>query len=216
MIRKEIKKYYFSVEGETEKWYLKWLEDKINEIEKSSYKVKFDTKVQKNPKKRAKQLSVIGKLNIFHMMDFEELNNEKSFQDTLTKMKEAEKIKSIKYILGYSNYIFDLWIILHKKLLNSSQNYRDNYLHHINQCYQEKFESMADYKREANFKRVLTKLDFNDVVKAIGYAEKIMNDKTVQGYTEIRYKAYKYYRNNPSLSIHIVIKSILLEVGIIS
>lgn len=120
MIRKEIKKYYFSVEGETEKWYLKWLEDKINEIEKSSYKVKFDIKVQKNPKKRAKQLSVIGKLNIFHMMDFEELNNEKSFQDTLTKMKEAEKIKSIKYILGYSNYTFDLWIILHKKLLNSS------------------------------------------------------------------------------------------------
>ena len=29
MSRKECRKYYFSVEGETEKWYLKWLEVKL-------------------------------------------------------------------------------------------------------------------------------------------------------------------------------------------
>ena len=32
MSRKECRKYYFSVEGETEKWYLKWLESQINSI----------------------------------------------------------------------------------------------------------------------------------------------------------------------------------------
>ena len=31
-MRKETKKYYFSVEGETEKWYLEWLENTINSI----------------------------------------------------------------------------------------------------------------------------------------------------------------------------------------
>ena len=28
--RKQTKKYYFSVEGETEKWYLEWLQKQIN------------------------------------------------------------------------------------------------------------------------------------------------------------------------------------------
>jgi len=37
--RKSTKKYYFSVEGETERWYLKWLQDRINETEKSIYVV---------------------------------------------------------------------------------------------------------------------------------------------------------------------------------
>lgn len=33
MNRKLRKNYYFSVEGETEKWYLKWLENQINNNE---------------------------------------------------------------------------------------------------------------------------------------------------------------------------------------
>ena len=31
MERKLTKKYHFSVEGETEKWYLDWLKDNINQ-----------------------------------------------------------------------------------------------------------------------------------------------------------------------------------------
>lgn len=40
--RKSTKKYYFSVEGETEQWYLKWLQDLINNTEESTYKVSID------------------------------------------------------------------------------------------------------------------------------------------------------------------------------
>lgn len=36
-------KYYFSVEGETEKWYLDWLQDKINNEPATKYKVSIDT-----------------------------------------------------------------------------------------------------------------------------------------------------------------------------
>lgn len=51
---KTTKKYYFTVEGETEQWYLKWLQDRINQAGESTYKVSFDCPVQKNPLKRAK------------------------------------------------------------------------------------------------------------------------------------------------------------------
>lgn len=37
--RKPTNKYYFSVEGETEQWYLKWLQDAINNTEEASCKV---------------------------------------------------------------------------------------------------------------------------------------------------------------------------------
>ncbi|MEG1615272.1 MAG: hypothetical protein RR343_07285 [Oscillospiraceae bacterium] len=57
-VRKSTKKYCFSVEGETEQWYLKWLQDTINNTEESAYKGSLDCLVQKNPVKRAKSLVV--------------------------------------------------------------------------------------------------------------------------------------------------------------
>ena len=65
MIRKATKKFYFSVEGETEQWYLKWLQDIINNTDEAEYKVSFDCPVQKNPVKRVKALVVTGKTDIF-------------------------------------------------------------------------------------------------------------------------------------------------------
>lgn len=56
--RKPTNKYYFSVEGETEQWYLKWLQDMINSIEESVCKVSIDCHVKKNPLKHAKSLTV--------------------------------------------------------------------------------------------------------------------------------------------------------------
>lgn len=52
--RKPTNKYYFSVEGETEQWYLKWLQDTINNTEKAACKVSIDCPVRKNPLKHAK------------------------------------------------------------------------------------------------------------------------------------------------------------------
>lgn len=215
MIRKEIKKYYFNVEGETEKWYLEWLQNRINEVDETNYNVKFDIKVEKNPKKRVKQLNILKQIEIVQMFDFEEENNEKNFQNILSNMREAEKMRSIKYILGYSNYTFDLWIILHKKILNASQGHRNHYLQYINKYYNENFESMSDYKKEDNFEKILSKIDINDVKKAILNSEKIIQNKYNQGYTEMNYRKYKYFRENPSLNIHIIIKKIFKEVGIL-
>lgn len=44
--RRPTRKYYFSVEGETEQWYLDWLEEKINNEPAARYNVSIDSKVQ--------------------------------------------------------------------------------------------------------------------------------------------------------------------------
>ena len=56
--RKQILTYYFSVEGETEKWYLDWLESQINALEEAKFKVKIVSKVQKDPVSFIKKLVV--------------------------------------------------------------------------------------------------------------------------------------------------------------
>ena len=46
-MRKETRKYYFSVEGETEHWYLNWLQNTINAESDAKFRVKLDSQVQK-------------------------------------------------------------------------------------------------------------------------------------------------------------------------
>lgn len=52
---KESKTYYFSVEGETEKWYLDWLVSIINSTKYSTHKVSIKSEVQKRPCKICKE-----------------------------------------------------------------------------------------------------------------------------------------------------------------
>ncbi|MCD8027287.1 MAG: RloB family protein [Erysipelotrichaceae bacterium] len=100
MNKKEIQVYYFSVEGETEKWYLEWLQKTINTYTNAKYHIRFNIKVEKNPKKRAKQLSIANAKEILHVFDFEDINNEGSFKNTLNAMSEASKARKIDYKLG--------------------------------------------------------------------------------------------------------------------
>lgn len=201
-------KYYFSVEGQTEKWYLEWLQKQINMNEKANCKVKFDIQVQKNPIKRVKSLSVLSKTEIIHVFDFEELQNEQAFQNTLSFMKEAStKKKNVKYLLGYCNYDFELWMILHKKCDLTSKNHRSKYLTILNACYDENFETLSQYKEESNFKKVLNKLTLNDVKNAIHNAEKITKNNQ-ENQKPICFANYTYYKNNPALNLHEHIKMI--------
>ena len=127
MMRKETKKYYFSVEGETEKWYLDWLQKTINSITESKYNVKLDSKIQKNPLTRVKGMTLLESTEITHVFDRESEDDVhvKQFQETLDRMSDAEQLgKDIKYKLGYSNFTFELWIILHKTDCNGAKTHR--------------------------------------------------------------------------------------------
>lgn len=91
--RKPTNKYYFSVEGETEQWYLKWLQDMINSTEESVCKVSIDCPVKKNPLKHAKSLTVTRKIEIYHFFDYEsdEPNPCARLSGRYGKLKKARK-----------------------------------------------------------------------------------------------------------------------------
>ena len=101
-MRKENRTYYFSVEGDTEQWYLEWLQRMINAEPDARYTVKLDSKIQKDPLSRIKRMTVVGKTEITHIFDYEsgEESHIKQFKTTLERMKDAQNIgKNIKYSL---------------------------------------------------------------------------------------------------------------------
>lgn len=211
MTLKENRSFYFSVEGQTEKWYFEWLQNIINAEPASKYKVKIDVK-KENPLSRIKQLSVIGKTDITHICDYE--GNEEEFQrkfmNTLDQMKAAEKSgKNIKYHLGYSNLTFELWMIIHKINFTCPLAHRNQYLAHLNRAYDEQFNSLNEYKEENNFKRLLSKLTLEDIRQAVDRAIKITNKNEENRHVLQQYKGYTYYRENPSLSVWTSVKTIL-------
>jgi hypothetical protein len=217
-MRKETKKYLFSVEGETERWYFQWLQRAINASSAVLYTVKFDCPVQKDPLKRAKGLITLEKTEITHITDWEseEEIHTRQFETALSRMKSAENIgKSIRYRIGYSNFAFELWIVLHKADCNGSLTHRRQYLPLLNRTYTEQFENLDQYKHEDNFKRILGKLTLDDVGQAVRRSKAIMQSNQENGYVLHQYKGYRYYRENPSLSIWEVVEKVLGECGLL-
>lgn len=213
-MRKENRTYYFSVEGETEQWYLEWLQRIINAEPNAKYTVKLDSKIQKDPLSRVKRMTVVGKTEITHIFDYEsdEEIHVKQFKTALERMKDAQNTgKNIKYHLGYSNFTFELWMILHKADCNGSLMHRRQYLMPLNRAYGENFENLDQYKHEDNFKRVLGKLTLDNVRQAIRRAKVIMRKNEEMGYRLQEYKGYRYYKENPSLSLWEQIERILTD-----
>ena len=216
--RKTVKKYYFSVEGETEQWYLFWLRDLINSTAEAAYKVAIDCKIEKNPLKRAKGLVTTTKTEIYHLSDYEsdEAIHVKQFIETMDRMKEATKLgKQISYKFGYSNFTFDLWIVLHRLDCYGAVSHRRSYLPFINKAYEENFENMDEYKHEDNFKRCLGKLCLRDVVKAVERSEYIIKQNELNGYILQKYKGFSYYKENPSLAVWEAVKKIMVDCKLI-
>lgn len=213
-MRKENRTYYFSVEGETEQWYLEWLQRIINAEPNAKYTVKLDSKIQKDPLSRAKRMTIVGKTEITHIFDYEsdEEIHVKQFKTALERMKDAQNTgKNIKYHLGYSNFTFELWMILHKVDCNGSLMHRRQYLMPLNRAYGENFENLDQYKHENNFKRILSNLTLDNVRQAIRRAKVIMRKNEEMGYRLQEYKGYRYYKENPSLSLWEQIERILMD-----
>lgn len=216
--RKQTLTYYFSVEGETEQWYLEWLEDQINAIENANYIVKIIAKVEKDPVSFVKKLVIQKKTVIWHLSDSEGRSDEQiqTVHNTLGRLKEAKGLgKSIIYKWAYSNLSFDLWMVLHKQNCNAEFNDVGKYLSHINRVFDEHFESMREYKEEANFKRCLGKLTFPEVLAALSRAKTIIQRNERDGYQLTQFKGYSYYIHNPSIDLWKPIEAILSDCGIL-
>lgn len=210
------KKFVFTVEGETEQWYLEWLRDQINKCESRQYNVAIEAKVQQSPKKFYKSANAKATPEVFHICDVEsgDAVHVEKFQNILSEMKEAKTQKKITYRLGYSNFTFELWMVLHKRNCNGILSHRRQYLEHINKAFGEAFENLDQYKHEDEFKRCLGKLSLDDVREAIKRADVITENNRRDEKTLLQYKGYTYYRDNPALSIHEAVRLVLTECGI--
>ena len=218
LCEKKKRTYYFSVEGETEDWYLKWLQQEINNQSDATYLVKLESKVQKDPLSYAKRIPIVEKTEITHIFDYEsgEPVHRQQFLTTLERMKQAEHIgKDITYRLRYSNFTFELWMILHMTYCSRALTHRRQYITLINNAYQEQFENLDQYKHEKNFKRILGKLSIEHVKMAVRCAKAIMEKNEESDYVLQQYKGYQYYNENPSLPIWKIIERILKDCKLI-
>ena len=220
-MKKVCNRYYLSVDGETEKWYFERLQELINNKNDISYNVKFYSRINESITSTAKLIPALYKpTKVFHICDYE--SNEKEhlerFNKILEELNNVKKInKNLDYKLGYSNFSFDLWILLHKKQQKGSVSNRKQYIKGINKAYNENFQCIDDYKEEKNFKRILQKIELDDVIQAIKNSNEIrkMNEENSKDKCRI-YGDFVYYTENPDLTINECVEQILNECGIIT
>ena len=215
--RKTSKQYVFSVEGQTEKMYLEWLQNTINSSDASDYNVKFVIYVNRYPKQVVKRFSAIQVPVLNHFCDTEsnavtDCNNLSCVTRELINIKKEKHITSN---LGYSNYTFELWMILHKQFCVKFITDKKHYLNILNKCYETNFENLAAYKNKSNFQLCLDKLSLNDVVNAINNAKKLQQYNKHNLNKEINSNGFFYYENNPATSVHIIIEKILSDCKIL-
>ncbi len=214
MKMKQSREYFISTEGETEVWYFEHLKKLINESEEPIFKLEAKPKVNISPKSFTKNLKVTSTAKAFHICDYESKADQHviKFENVLKELKEAKGFKSgLSYALGYSNYTFELWMILHKKQLIGPVSDRKDYLPHINAAYNENFKHLHTYKEEKNFKRILSKIELNDVKMAIRNANKIREMHSENGKSVTEYSGFRYYKDNPDLTIDECVKRIFKE-----
>ena len=189
----------------------------LNNLQSSKYHVHFDSKVCKDPKSRVKQINAISAQKITNIVDVESKNSDalQRFEKTLKNMKDAEKLgKPIKFDLAYSNFSFELWLLLHKIDCNQSLSCIDNYLGLINKTFNREFESLRQFKRKENCENVMEQLSIDDVKNAVIRAKKLQFKKSEDGLIPKKYGKYSYFCDNPATSVWVIVDEILKTCGV--
>ncbi len=212
------KTFYFSVEGETEQWYLEHLQKLVNnelKRQEADFRIGMVIKVEKDPRQiswpfitRWEQTKVV------HVCDYEKpvpqqsgMNRLEQFKTILSNMSAAGTDKNLTYSLGYSNLSFELWMILHKQNCNGGKIDCKQYLTDLNTAYSSSFLSTKAYKKEDAFKDLLRGITLPDIQNAIIRATAIQQANQ-QNHDAQKHCNYEFYTSNPALSIHECLREI--------
>lgn len=215
--------YFLSCEGETERWYFEWLKNQINNDSRTKNKV--DIKFKKlMPSAFAKSNAgtftkdMLNDSIFCRIQDIEDYNDEhiKKFHLLLKSTKEVrQRYKKISFIIGYSNFTFEVWILAHKAKVREIVD-RAYYYQEINSAYNTAFINNDDYKHENNFKNLLKQLTLDDVIhKAIPECKRFV-EKCYSDNPALKRELYgfKYIHANPDTTLHDFIRSILEYAGL--
>ena len=202
--------YIITCEGETEVLYFKHLKSLINMIPNKPQMTAIP-EVEVNPEKKAKSIRSQFERTWYHIVDKETCKecDEKTFEKRITSFYNIGKNnKKIETVLGYSNVSFELWLIMHKSDKKPSVHCAENYWKTLKKIYKlNDVESFNDYKSEKNFNKVLAQIELEDIKNAIKRADNLERINNREGI--LRTSGFPYFENNPSLSVHNVVKMIL-------
>ena len=219
--RKQCLPFYISVEGEVcEYYYFKHLQNLINNSNINKYNVNFKIK-KKKPSSFAKSKTILydgeDTQTFYHIQDLEnyKTHNEK-FQLIIDDINNAKRMFKVNYKLGYSNFTFELWMILHKIDLLFDVGHRNKYVKYINKAFNKRYEYLDEYKAEDEFLKILDKIDLTDVLDAISRSKKIREQHQKDGHAIINYKKFEYYKENPDLTVDLCVEEIFIKCGVLT
>lgn len=220
---KESRTVFLSVEGKNcEVLYFEHLQKLINACPDSRFKVKFVIKPQIGPKSMVKRIGhkpddkdrsgkVIPYMHVQDVEDYNSAVHKEKFENLLLEIHEIEH----EYILGYSNYTFELWLLLHVTDMKAGLGNRTQYLGLINRYFHRHFSSLDEYKSEGEFKKILGDYVTLDTVKmAIKRANAIRDENYELGRKRITKHEFTFYKDNPDTTVHSVVSKIFDICGI--
>lgn len=206
--RLENSTYSLTVEGECEKLYFEHLKKLINTNENRKRNCVFKPEISKRKPLSFAKANAHITTPFFHIQDIEDYNDERlklKFNNLLKELKAAKKI--VNYDLGYSNYSFELWICLHKLDMFSFKHNRNDYYIDINKGFNTNYKSCNEFKEKNEFLKLLSNITLEDVSSAITRSIKIKERK--ENKKKISLYNFEFYKDNPDLSIHEIVKTIL-------
>lgn len=225
MNKKESRHFNISVEGiNCEKMYFEHLAKLINSSDRSTYNLKVAPRkmgpleyAKRNAYKPVESLKNKA-LPYIHIQDIENYYDDfqrSKFFGIIDEMREAEKKFNVSYELGYSNYSFELWMLLHVSDMNYAIHDRESYLKPINEFFHRKFSDLNEFKSHDEFQMILEEFVTLDSVKlAVRRAEKIVQDNNRNKKVKENYRGFAFFHDNPDVTVHEVVRLIFEVCGV--
>ncbi len=220
MIKKESRQFHISVEGiNCEKMYFEHLAKLINSSGRNTYNLKVAPRkmspmeyAKRNAYKPTEKRKGNKKIPYIHVQDIEDYYSDDQrtkFYTMIDEIRTAGDKFGIIYELGYSNYAFELWMLLHVADMNYAVQDRYSYLAPVNRWFHRNYTSIDEFKSHEEFQDILDEFVTLDSIRlAISRAEKIVQKNGEDRKTKETYKGFTFFRDNPDISVHKVIQMI--------
>ncbi|MCI8373983.1 MAG: RloB domain-containing protein [Lachnospiraceae bacterium] len=194
-------------EGENqERLYFQKIQELVNKTEKRTHDLSFlyAEPFGGDPKCVVERTITrsIGKTNKASVFDYD---------GKTSKYEEAiDLAMEHRIVLGYTNYCFDLWLLLHKENYIQAVSNQDGYANELRKAYG--LKKGVNIKKKEQVEKIMEQINMEDVITAIARAESIAfhnlkkaSHKTPQGYM---------YYDNPDTQIHNMLKLLFHKVGV--
>lgn len=223
--RKESRQFQISVEGiNCEKMYFEHLAMLINASGSNRYNAKVICR-KISPQSFAKRNAHMAKekrggksIPYIHIQDIEDYNDDwqrRKFYALLDEIKDTEAEFGIRYKLGYSNYTFELWMLLHVADMNYAVSDRYAYLKPINRYFHRNYATLDEFKSRDEFQGILNEFVTLDSIRnAVKRAEKIVFQNTNDCKAHENYRGFQFFRENPDVTVHEAVRIIFDVCGV--